>query len=704
LRNLLRIIPLILLVLLAGCALLAKPTPTPSPTPSPTPIPPTPTWTPLPPSPTPTNTPSPIPTPAPTPTPTPTPAGLGWSRYPNALDFRAALPLDDALWLASLSGLARMDWASGEWTVLTETDGLGDNTVTSLAAQRDWLWIGSQGGVSRYNPRSGEWRIYTTNDGLSSNHNVEVYFDGETVWAGTRNGLSWYDPAAGRWESLYTAAGIEISGVDGLLSDGESLWISVSPHADTVGGLLQLNQESGEWTAVSQETGGPPFSSFTLTQNDDYLWAVPLDGLPWEYNKESGNWRPVSEISPTGVAPGDGYLGARFYAGALWLYARHTNELARYQPVTHQVSRYPAEPLASLGLQGQIVGQEDTLWFTGQNGLLSFHLATGEWRSERRGVGAVYRILGERGGALLVDSDLGVGFWEPVPQTTRDVSTPQTTRGVSNTGRWQPLAPVGGSGRIFPDGAALEEGTQSVWLSELLLRGPGVEEPPRLLYFSEPGVEPRRFELVPPAGWDIYQLLPHPIGGTLWFVGSRGFLSYNPAVDQWGVFEPEGGFPHRRYIQQRENTVWFITDTDLGQFDTNTGVFALTPLPDLSSSQLGPALAVAPDALWLLLDGALYQGNLDGSDWVLAPAMDPCLDEATQLAFWNGALWMGGTHGVGRLDLAAGRWECFTPAGGMLDAEFEQIFPTDDALWFSHPWRGVWQKINHGDTESTEKK
>jgi hypothetical protein len=31
----------------------------------------------------------------------------------------------------------------------------------------------------------------------------------------------------------------------------------------------------------------------------------------------------------------------------------------------------------------------------------------------------------------------------------------------------------------------------------------------------------------------------------------------------------------------------------------------------------------------------------------------------------------------------------------MLDAEFAQIFPTDDALWFSHPWYGLWRYKGH---------
>ena len=180
---------------------------------------------------------------------------MGWSRYPNVLDFHTALPLDDARWLAASSGLVRVDWGSGEWTTFTEADGLGDNVLVSLTEQGEWLWIGSQGGGSRYHRPSGEWRIYTTDDGLSSNHNVHVYFDGERVWAGTNNGLSWYDPVADIWESLFTADGVELAGTDGLLDDGDLLWVSVAPRAGSDGGLLYLDKASGEWTAVSRPAG-----------------------------------------------------------------------------------------------------------------------------------------------------------------------------------------------------------------------------------------------------------------------------------------------------------------------------------------------------------------------------------------------------------------------------------------------------------------
>jgi hypothetical protein len=139
--------------------------------------------------------------------------------------------------------------------------------------------------------------------------------------------------------------------------------------------------------------------------------------------------------------------------------------------------------------------------------------------------------------------------------------------------------------------------------------------------------------------------------------------------------------------------VWFVTDVDMGQFDINAGTFFFTPLPASPSSQV--ALAVTPEAIWLLVDGALYWRTPEGTRWTMVNISAPCLVEANQLVFWSGTLWMGGTHGVGRVSPPASAWECFTPADGMLDLEFELIFPVDDALWFLHPWRGLWRYKEH---------
>jgi hypothetical protein len=235
----------------------------------------------------------------------------------------------------------------------------------------------------------------------------------------------------------------------------------------------------------------------------------------------------------------------------------------------------------------------------------------------------------------------------------------------------------------------LDSEAQSVWLAELLPAETAAPEPPRLLYFSEPGVEPQRYELNPPAGWQVYQLLPHPIGNTLWFIGNLGFLSYNPAIDQWGVYELQTESLSVETTQQSEHLVWFVSNTQIGRFDTNTGTAEFNPLPTIAESP--PALAITPDELWLLVNSTLYRSSSESLDWLPIALTAPCLDQAYQLTYWHENLWMGGFNGVGRLNTAVNQWRCYAPADGMLDLQFEQMVPTDNALWFAHSQRGLWR-------------
>ncbi len=362
----------------------------------------------------------------------------------------------------------------------------------------------------------------------------------------------------------------------------------------------------------------------------------------------------------------------------------------RYDPETRDVDRLAGDAYSLLNVQGRIEGQGGWLWLPCQNGLLAYNLEADLWHRLQPGTrpGAVHEIVGELNRTLLVDSDQGLGFWDP------------------DSGQWQPLQLPADLGRESPIGVALERGGQSIWLTSLLAVAPGEGHSeatggPQLYYYSEPGARPQQIEMVAPAGWELRQLLPTAVGSTLWFIGDQGFLSYNPAVNQWGVFAaPIDTLPPVRHAQQQENTVWFVTDTDLGRFDMVTGEFLLIPLPSFSMTG-HPALAVGSGAVWFLADSALSRTLLDDVEWVLVSAGAPCLNEASQLAMWNEALWVGGALGVGRLDTAADAtgselsdaWTCFSPGDGMLDLEIDQLLPGRNALWFVNREQGVWRYV-----------
>ncbi|MEN8097940.1 MAG: hypothetical protein ABFQ89_02585 [Chloroflexota bacterium] len=642
-------------IVLTGC-LASDPTRTENPTTAPTLVP---TATAVPPT----------VTPEPTIEPTIASPQLDWSHFPNRSDFRA-LMLDEEqgdMWLASLSGLFRFDQSTDHWEHICRAKGLADNTVVSLARYANELWVGTQGGVSRVNLEEGTISSYTTADGLSSNRNVELASDGTTLWAGTLNGLSWYDPINDSWTSQYEAAGIELSGVDALLPAHNWLWISVSPDISTKGGLLRMNLLSGDWEALSA-SGAIPFSSFSLANNDNHVWAVPNYGDPWEYQVAPGEWRKMTEITEKIPVEDQQYSGATYHAGALWIYAPLEQQLIRYSPVTRRTSRFPASPLTGLEVQGSIVGDGQRLWFTGRNGIASFNLNTAQWNTIIPLASDIRQVYGTYEEQLLVRTELGAGLWQP------------------QTSKWKPVGPVGGATERELDFAAVSAEGPDIYLARLWSLHANIE--PLLRHYREPGAEPYEYILLPPAGWTLQTMLPEASSSAVWFTGDLGILSYHPAIDQWGVYPYPPEIDQVHTSAQEGNTVWLVSGTDLISFDMLTGQFAFFPLPSIAV--IYPAITTTDDAVWLWSGGHLNYWQKADQSWTEVESAVPCLSEANILATWDNAIWLGGAAGVGRLELSDGTWYCYGPTDGMMDIKYNTVTATSNAIWFHHNWLGLW--------------
>ena len=102
------------------------------------------------------------------------------------------------LWFATTGkGLYRYDAVSGEFTNLTEKDGLCNNNVASILEDRAGsLWFSTEQGVCRYNGKS--FTNLTTKDG-PKNMNVWGIAEDKSgnLWFGTQyNGVFRYNPAS----------------------------------------------------------------------------------------------------------------------------------------------------------------------------------------------------------------------------------------------------------------------------------------------------------------------------------------------------------------------------------------------------------------------------------------------------------------------------------------------------------------------------
>ncbi len=104
-----------------------------------------------------------------------------------------------AFWLGAWSGgLYRIDPATKSVTQFTELDGLCNNFVKGmLADKQENLWISTENGLSRFNPRTRTFKNFTTRDGLQSNFFWSGSYsrgrDGRMYFGGT-NGFNSFHP------------------------------------------------------------------------------------------------------------------------------------------------------------------------------------------------------------------------------------------------------------------------------------------------------------------------------------------------------------------------------------------------------------------------------------------------------------------------------------------------------------------------------
>ena len=92
--------------------------------------------------------------------------------------------------MVSFAGVA---WGEGKWTNYSS-----GNNIRALAAQGKYVWAGTTGGVVRWDTETGNYVKYTTTDGLADNtiHSIAIDKQG-ALWFGTQgSGVSKFEEHA----------------------------------------------------------------------------------------------------------------------------------------------------------------------------------------------------------------------------------------------------------------------------------------------------------------------------------------------------------------------------------------------------------------------------------------------------------------------------------------------------------------------------
>ncbi len=299
---------------------------------------------------------------------------------------------------------------------------LADNSLYSLCRDRDGgMWLGSYFAGAAYLPRQlSAFERFIPQAGLSTTlhgrHVREMVQDDHgQVWIGTEDGgLNIFNPATRTFDFLEASA--DFPNVHGLCIDGDRLWVGTFSYGLKV---IDINTRRivGSY-AVGDGHGLRDNSIFSihrspqgdlwlgtirglcrynrLTDTFDYdqlLPAVLIDdiitdpqGRLWVATQTNGvfrqtgqdSWHNYSHRQQTDIASDRAINLAVDAEGGIWVATegggiyRHDATRDRLQPVS-----LPLQPIVNTVFQ-MVEDHNQTLWMSTNNGIVSYHIPTGE--------------------------------------------------------------------------------------------------------------------------------------------------------------------------------------------------------------------------------------------------------------------------------------------------------------------------------------
>jgi diguanylate cyclase (GGDEF)-like protein len=469
---------------------------------------------------------------------------------PSDALFSLAAAADGAIWAGSDRGLARVDRRSGE-VVRVGGDAVtpgpsGDEIMALLATADGAIWAGTfNQGIARFDPAKG---LFVTQrpdpqrpDWLSP-HRVRALLEDRhgAVWVGTvGGGLHKVEPwGAARWLRA-GPGGIPHDNVWALLErrDGDVL-------AATDAGLSRIRGDAAPQTMLRPPAGA--LLRALVEGPDGTLWVagasgvlrLPPRGSPEPVPLADAGGRPLLDIYSLLLDP-DGTLWAGSWNG---LCRRDPGEIVR----CWDRNSSPALPDALVWALHR--DRSGRLWAGTNGGLV--RIAEGDrggvaaFRSvgEREGLpsNVVYAILEDDEGGLWLSTNRGLARWHPDARPgdpARGIRVFDESDGLASTELSFGAAHRGRSGRLYVGG---KSGFSAFTPEEVLLRG---SPPPRpLLIGLRLGDQP--VPVAPPAG--ERQVLRRALHAS-----DRLRLSWNDPIVAFHFAAPEFRAPGRLRFQYR---------------------------------------------------------------------------------------------------------------------------------------------------------
>ena len=195
---------------------------------------------------------------------------------------------DGDLWIGTyLGGINHYNHLSQRFTYYTRARYpalYSDNIFALLEDHSGHIWIGTTGGVVVFDKSTGKFERIRQD--IFQGVSVEALFEDSrgNIWLGTRSrGAYKYSPHDDVWENFDSTSEINDQTrkpawdkVNNIFEDQEGyIWI-----ATHYGGLIRIDNQTGEMISYYQEDGLPSNSIFGIAQDQNgYLWITTNKGL-----------------------------------------------------------------------------------------------------------------------------------------------------------------------------------------------------------------------------------------------------------------------------------------------------------------------------------------------------------------------------------------------------------------------------------------
>ena len=192
------------------------------------------------------------------------------------------------VWLGTYTGIVcyvNIDESNAFTTYLPQNSKLNHTPVSAFAEDRQYLWIGTEGGgVNRMDKATGEFSFLTNENGLTSNNVKSLVTDaGHNVWLATfMGGLDCYDIGT-KGIANYKRVKEErnsllVNDVRKTIQEADSgLWVAYQHHKPVVSYFSFKEKAFTHYSLDSTATGEYIFD--ILRQGEKYLWGISNETL-----------------------------------------------------------------------------------------------------------------------------------------------------------------------------------------------------------------------------------------------------------------------------------------------------------------------------------------------------------------------------------------------------------------------------------------